>query len=61
MGDSIKKNFDLFDKDGRNPEAIIKFKIEGAEDFEVKLGKEDVQDVFESFEKLQEKLDALLN
>lgn len=61
MGDSIKKNFDLYDKDGRNPEALLKFKLEGGEDFEVKLGKDDVQNVFESLEKLQEKLDALLN
>lgn len=55
-----KTSNNLYNKDERNPGVEINFELTDKETFSVKLRKEDVQNLFETFEKIQDKLDNLL-
>lgn len=50
----------LYDKDERNPAVELRFDLSNKETFSVRLKKEQVQNLFETFEKIQDKLDNLL-
>jgi len=55
-----KTSNNLYNKDERNPNVELTFELSGKEEFTVRIGKEDVQGLFETFEKIQDKLDNLL-
>lgn len=55
-----KSNNNLYDKDERNPGVEFTFELTGKETFSVRMGKEDIQNLFETFDKIQDKLDNLL-
>ena len=57
---ATKTSNNLYDKDERNPAVELTFELTGKEMFSVRLGKEEIQGLFESFEKIQDKLDNLL-
>lgn len=55
-----KSSNNLYDKDERNPNVELTFELSGKEEFTVRIRKEEVQGLFEVFEKIQDKLDNLL-
>ena len=56
----IKSSNNLYGKDERNPNVELTFELTEKEMFSVRMGKEEVQNLFETFEKIQDKLDNLL-